>query len=542
MADAQKVSLALISRALLAFLILYWAAFALVAPVTVWDSHVYNIGRIPIALEGGLFGNQGWNNWAQISWPWGFDALHLPFFWLGWGASIPSYLCFIGTLAIVWRIVNAHRGPDTATLCALAMFSMPTFIYQATSTKNDWAVVFGLACWFYCLWLQRQTPKKWLPLGMACSLAFSAGAKTTGMLFLILAAPATIWILKRNRRDALQFSVGLIVALVLWGSVETYINTALVYGRPFGPTVVERHTNHDGVRGALANGIRYAFGAVNFGVDQRGSGFLRRACLRALRITGLHDVGYKGMPSRYNDSNFTLLKTGMEAGSDFGVVGFLSFVGSVWIVLRGGWRTMEWRLAASGFVCFGTLCAIIAWQPWNFRFLMLPFLLFLLAFLLSVSAYFQRKPWLRWLALLVILHGVFLYPIGSFNKAPRDLWASIFHRDDATFKERPGVQPVVQAVRNAVAEEQMAVLFLDASTKAWVLPFFQIKKLHVLPRPRMTEAPVPAGLLQDGQSAGLLVLDLPFSPEEEKGWKMYRRFSRSDLQLYDSALYLWRNP
>jgi len=543
MVDAQKVSSALVSRALLAFLILYWAAFALVVPVTVWDSHTYNIGRIPIALEGGLFGNQGWNYYPQISLPWSFDALHLPFFWLGWGASIPSYLCFIGTLAIVWRIVDAHRGPDTATLCALAMFSMPTFIYQATSTKNDWAVVFGLACWFYCLWLHRQAPKKWLPLGMACSLAFSAGAKTTGVFFLILSAPATIWILKRNRRDALQFSVGLIVALVLWGSVETYINTALVYGHPFGPKAqVERNTNRDGLRGTMANAIRYAFGAVNFGVDQKGSGFLRRACLGALRITGLHDVGYRNMPPRFNDSNFTFLKTGWETGSDFGVVGFLSLVGSACIVLRGAWRTTEWRLAVSGFVCLGTLCAIIAWTPWNFRFLLLPFLLFLLAFLLSVSAYFERKPWLRWLALLVILHGVFLYPIGSFNKAPRDLWASIFHRDDATFKERPGVQPVVQAVRNAVAEEHMAVLFLDARTNAWVLPFFQIKKLHVLPRPRMTEAPVPAGLLQDGQSAGLLVLDLPFSPEEEKGWKMYRRFSKCDLQLYDSALYLWRNP
>ncbi len=524
------MSLALISRALLAFLILYWAAFALVAPVTTWDSHVYNIARIPIALKGGLFGNQGWNSYRQILFPWGFDALHLPFFWLGWGASIPSYLCFIGTLSIVWRIIKAYRGTDTATLCALAMFSMPMFIYQATSTKNDWAVVFGLACWFYCLWLHRQTPKKWLPLGMACSLAFSAGAKTTGVFFLILAAPATIWLLRRNRRDALQFSVGLIAALILWGSVETYVNTALVYGHPFGPKAqVERDTNRDGVRGALANGIRYAFGAVNFGVDQRGSGFLRRACAGALRITGLHDVGYRGMPRGYDDSNFTLLKTGQETGSDFGVVGFLSFVGSVWIVLRGGWRTTEWRLAASGFVCLGTLCAIIAWAPWNFRYLLLPFLLFLLAFLLSVSAYFERIPWLRWLALLVILHGVFLYPIGSFNKAPRDLWASIFQ--------------VVQAVRDAVSEKQMAVLFLDADTDSWVLPFFQIKRLNVLPRPGMTEAPVPAGLLQNGQSAGLLVLNLPFSPEEEKGWKMYRRFSPSDPRWrYDSALYLWQNP
>ena len=537
MADTLKVGLAALSRALLAFLILYWAVFALVAPVTTWDSHAYNIARIPIALEGGLFGNHGWNYYAQISHPWSFDALHLPFFWLGWGTSIPTYLCFIGTLAIVWRIVKTYRGPDTATLCALGMFSMPTFIYQATSTKNDWSVVFGLACWFYCLWLHRQAPKTRLPFLMACSLAFAAGAKTTGVFFLILAASATIWILRRNRRDALQFGIGLIAALLLWGSVETYINTALVYGKPFGPTAqVEKLTNRDGVRGALANGIRYAFGVVNFGVDQRGSGFLKRACAGTLRITGLHDVGYKGAPRGFDDSNFTLLKTGWEAGSDFGVLGFLSFVGSVWIVLRGGWRTKEWRLAASGFVCLGILCAILAWQPWNFRFLLLPFLLFLLAFLLVLSVHFEKKAWLQLLALLVILHGVFLYPIGSFNKAPRDLWAAIFHRDDATFKERPGMQAVVQAVRDTVADEHMSILFLDAGADAWVLPFFQIKKLHVLPRPRIREAPLPNGLLHDGESAGLLVLNVPFKPEQETGWKMYSEFSQSD-----AALYLWKN-
>jgi hypothetical protein len=169
--------MAIISRVLLAFLILYWGSFALVTPITVWDSHTYNVARIPLALAGGLFGNQYWNTERQVAYPWGFDALHLVFFWLGGGASLPSYLCFIGTLAIVWVIVNIHRGPNAATLCALGMFSMPTFVYQATSTKNDWAVVFGVACWFYFLWLHHRSPNKWLPWGMAFSLVFAAGAK-----------------------------------------------------------------------------------------------------------------------------------------------------------------------------------------------------------------------------------------------------------------------------------------------------------------------------------------------------------------------------
>src|SRR5204862_2089756 len=134
-------------------------------------------------------------------------------------------------------------------------------------------------------------------------------------------------------------------------------------------------------------------------------------CAGALRITGLHDVGYRGMPRGYDDSNFTLLKTGQETGSDFGVVGFLSFVGSVWIVLRGSWRTPEWRLAASGFVCLGILCTIIAWMPWNFRFLLLPFLLFFFVFLLVVSAYFEWKLWLRCLGLFVFFYCVFFFYI-----------------------------------------------------------------------------------------------------------------------------------
>jgi len=532
------VRVAIVSRCLLAFLILYWASFALVVPVTVWDSQSYNVGRIPIALEGGLFGNHGWNNDRQVSLPWGFDALHLVFFWLGGGAAIPSYLCFIGTLAIVWKIVQAYRGPNTATLCALGLFSMPTLIYQATSTKNDWAVVFGLACWFYCLWLYRRAPNKWLPWCMACSLAFSAGAKTTGVFFVIVAAPATLWMLRKNRRDLLQFSAGLILAIVLWGSVETYINSGIVYGHPFGPDdQVQRNTNRDGLRGAMANAIRYAFGSVNFGVDQRGSGFLTRTCVGALKALGLDNVGYRTRPPVFDDSNFTLLKSGGEAASDFGLMGFLSLVGSTCIVLRGAWRTTAWRLAASGFFCLGILCVIVAWTPWNFRYLLLPFLLFLLALLLGVAPWLEQKAWRQGLACLVILHGVFVYPIGSFNKAPRDLWASIFHRDDATFKERPAMQGVVDGIRSAVTQEHMAILFLDAGTGSWVLPVFQVKNLHVLPRPRMTEAPVPARLLHDGESAGLLVLNRSFIPEGATGWKLYRKFSEPD-----SALYLWQTP
>jgi hypothetical protein len=523
----------IVLRTLLTCLILYWGAFAMVAPITVWDSQTYNIARIPLALAGGLFGNPYWNSDRQGAFPWSFDALHLIFFWLGGGASLPSYFCFLGTLAIIWTIINTHRGPTTATLCALGMFAMPTLIYQATSSKNDWAVVFGAACWFYFLWLHVKSPNKWLVWGMALSVAFTAGAKSAGLPLAILATLTTFYVLRRHRRDVFQFSGGLLLSIVLWGSVETYINNVSTYGNPLGSQYILRNKNNDGLRGATANAIRYGFGAVNFGTDERGAGFLDRKCLQLLNLLGLHNVGYR---EDYDDAHFALLKKGWEAASDFGVLGFFSMAASVCIMLRGAWRTIEWRLAASGFLCFGLVCATVAWMPWNLRYLMLPFLLFLLAFILTLDKSFVRKPWLKWLVYLLLVHGIIVYPVRSFNKSPRDFWAAIVRRDDATFKEEPSMEEVFQEVRNDVGKEKMRILFLKAAGDSWILPFFELKKLKVIPCPHITEPPAVTGLLHEGESAGLLVLDSPFTPKEDKGWRMYRQFSEPD-----STLYLWRN-
>jgi hypothetical protein len=526
----------IILRVLLLFLILYWGVFAFVTPVTDWDSHTYNIARIPLALMGGLFGNPYWNDARQAAFPWSFDALHLPFYWFGGGTSTPSYLCFIGTLAIVWTIVNSYRGADTATLCALAMFAIPTFVYQATSSKNDWAVVFGVACWFYFLWLYNRSPTKWLLWGLACSLGFTAGVKSAGLPLTILGALMTFYVLRRNLRYALQFSAALLLALVLWGSVETYVNNVYLYGYPLGPEELMTNKNTDGVRGGMANAIRYTFSSVNFGADEKGAEFLTRQGRHALQILRLRDLGYR---SDLSDSDFLVLKKGWGGASDFGLLGFLALVGSVCILLRGAWRTAEWRLATGGFLNFGIVCISIGWTPWCLRYLMLSFLLFLLAGILSLQGlYLGRKPWPGWLLCVAILHGIAVYPLFSYNKSPRDLWTAIARREDATFKEKPGMQEVFDGVQNAVFEKKMAILFLHAGGNSWVLPFFQIEKLQMIPRPTIKEIPVVTGdMLHAGESAGLLVLNRSLKPDKGTGWSMYQRFAEPD-----TALYLWQNP
>ena len=57
----------------------YWALFALLAPVMTVDSQMYNLARIHLVAEGGLFGNALFTSVFHVIMPWGFDAVHLPF-------------------------------------------------------------------------------------------------------------------------------------------------------------------------------------------------------------------------------------------------------------------------------------------------------------------------------------------------------------------------------------------------------------------------------------------------------------------------------
>jgi hypothetical protein len=108
---------------------------------------------------------------------------------------------------------------------------------------------------------------------MACSLGFTLGAKSTGIPLTALASVITLYVLRKNLRDILHFAVALIVAVFLWGSVETYISNVCLHNYPLGSKEIMMNTHNDGVRGAMANAIRYTFGSVNFGLDVKGERF-----------------------------------------------------------------------------------------------------------------------------------------------------------------------------------------------------------------------------------------------------------------------------
>ena len=516
-------------------LLTYWALYACVVPVTVWDAQTYNLARLKIAWFGGLFGNKAWNEERQVAFPWGFDAVHLPFLFLGWGYALPSFACFAGVMLIVFRMVREMFGERSAWYCCLAMLALPTLVFQATSTKNDMAVLFGVSCWVYALWRIRSNRSAGLLFLAALALGFATGAKSTGVPLLVLLASATIWRLRHDRQSVRCFLLFLLPCVILFGSVEIYVNNWLTYGHPLGPEHMQRHQNHDGIRGMLANFIRYTIGSINLGIDVANpkSPFpakLADLCRAVLSITGLENKGYRW---DFNDSNMQFLKIGWEAASDFGPLGTLSLATAGFVFLTRPGKDVLWRMTLAGFAWILLVSVTTAWMPWNMRFLLLSFVLFALvtAILLTSDA---AQGWLGRLFLLVVcLFSAVAFPWYSLNKGPKDLWSSVADRSAMSTKEHPTMLEILRDLGARTAEIGRAPVLLYGAGNAAVLPVLQLRDLRVIPSPQIDESHLRRVSSENGGRAlYILTLNQPLIPECHA--TLVKKY-----QEPDSALYSW---
>jgi len=520
-------------------ILFYWALAALVLPVQVWDSQVYNLARLRIAEWGGVFQNQAWNDFRQILFPWTFDAVHLPFLWLHACYAVPSFLCFVGILTVIYRLVRPRWGSDLAWFCLLALLALPTLVYQATSTKNDLAVVFGIACWVYSIQCFRNEGGILALWFGAAGLAFAAGAKTSG---LPLMAVATLWQIVQLRgrwRELRHFICAILILFSLLGSVENFVYNQQRSGHLLGdPGQIDANRNRDGVRGALANGIRYFLGNQTLGVDAANPDppfghFLANASETALDDLGLRDRGLRAPEYNERDRTLRFLKAGGESTSDFGLIGALALWVSLWILVSRRPSDPVWRISVLGWLSFALVAGAYAWMPWNARFLLLPMILFTTVFVLWLldrsKPLFLRQP--IFFALVAI--GAIYAPLNSFNRKPTDLLSAFRNRVELAMRERPGMAEIVDDLQcrfPQVPEASKPTLLYCAGGDSWVLPVWELSGAHVIPvvHNDPQQASVSTATLAD-RPAYLFLLNLKSRPPS--GWTLVREYAA------DSALY-----
>src|SRR5438445_789651 len=95
------------------------------------------------------------------------------------------------------------RNQSQARLLWILLIS--TLIYSATSTKNDFVMVFIAACWFYTLHRYQRERSVWLLVASGLSLGFLARSKTSGLFFCPRLFFLSIFVLRRHITASKRF-------------------------------------------------------------------------------------------------------------------------------------------------------------------------------------------------------------------------------------------------------------------------------------------------------------------------------------------------
>jgi hypothetical protein len=464
-------------RTIIIAITVYWGLLALVLPVTNLDSQIYNLGRLTVAENAGFWQTNAWNSANQIVFPWTFDAVHYPFLKIGWGMAVPSFLCFLGLVVMVFYLVSRRWGTNVGLWSVLTLLAMPTIMLQATTTKNDLVVAFGVGCWLYSLIRFQRSKSKFFIFTAALSLAFTAGSKTHAVAMCGILTVLTAWIWRKEVRTLLMFVGFFVPCLLLFGSIETYMLSSWIYHYPMGPPRgVYDQMNRDGLQGGVANFIRYYLGNVSLGIDgyanQSGlPGFLESKCRKILHDLHLYNVGYCSL---WNDHTFHFDKGGTDSTSDFGLIGFAALLtGSVYI-WRPTLRNPVWIAVASGFAALGLISFTIGWMPWNGRFLCLSFALFGVAMAIIIFGELRRTFWLRQVFGILIIWSAFTVPFLCLDRKPVDIARALYAREDVAFDYNNNRQIYDDVM--ALRSKERGCWFLIASGYSCVLPFLAMQK------------------------------------------------------------------
>jgi hypothetical protein len=330
-----------------------------------------------------------------------------------------------------------------------------------------------------------------------------AGAKTTGLLYAAILAAWMLWELRQNLSLASRVAAVVAGAVLLFGSVETYINSERVFGHPLGPPeLISQVRNEDGVRGAAANFSRYVVGSIYAGPTQsrRASplqALLLRGELSFLSRAGLSNAGYDKW---FGDKALFFFQSGLEEVSGFGPVGTVAMA----MVLAACfvWRPREawWRLAAVALGGFIIVSLNVAYSDWGNRYLISWYSLGTVA---AVCALWNRESavrrGLRWAFAALAIGSAAAAPLLSFDRGPSAIAASLRDREVFETCAFPIMGRVRDRLRVLKAQTPASTVYFVACNDSLVLPILEDPKLDaIVVTPPGFEDLAARGLLANG--------------------------------------------
>ena len=362
----------------------YLLCLALILPPSVYDSMTYNLARVLLFQQHNSLFLTDVNRTHQAVFPVGVDILHHAIlrFYTDYGIGIFSFLAYISVVLGTYALCRQHTSQKISLAATLVIASLPEFVFQATSTKND---IFIIAAAIFCFLAVSRLLKKlcWGDLTLLLlGLVFGVSAKTTFMAFalpfccffgfLLLKKYGLLpWfkLLSRNWYYWIILAIPLLILSQLW----LFIHNHNVWGTWSGPEdFVQVHKHSDGVKGAFANLVRYGFQSINFLplTDEVSADLFNFKISEILQ--NVYDTIFlplfDGVGAGTVFGELTIKWWNHEDHSWFGPWGTLIVLPAIiYSLFKGKKEIQAWSLSLLGYLSI--VSYQVVWMPWNCRFI-----------------------------------------------------------------------------------------------------------------------------------------------------------------------------
>ena len=372
---------------LLSILWIYLGFQAVFLPPANFDSMTYNLARVLLFQQEKSLYLSDITTLRQAIFPVGSDLLHHIFlrFYTDYGIGIFSFLAYLSVGFGTYALSRRYTSRETSLIATLVIMSLPEFVYQATSTKND--IITVATAVFCCLTVHRLLERLNLTdlLLLILGLSFGISAKTTFMAFAI---PFVLFFGSLLLR---KYGLGRWIKLILrnwWcfillifpvftlSQLWLFIHNYNFWGGWSGPPeYVARFQQVDGLKGGLANLVRYLIQSVHLLIPvdllfNRISGFTLSGALQKVYEYLLHPfLGDAGMGE---NSSFSISWLLHEDWSWFGPFGFLLVIPAILYSSLKGKRSLN--ALSLTLLCYAFIVSYkTVWSPFKGRFFSLFF-------------------------------------------------------------------------------------------------------------------------------------------------------------------------
>lgn len=397
---------------------IYLGLQAILIPPSNWDSMTYNLARVFLFQQEKTLLLSDVSTVRQAIFPIGSDILHHIFlrFYTDYGIGIFSFLSYLSVAFGTYALSRRYTSSETSVISTLVIISLPELVYQATSTKND---IVTCAVAIFCFLtvhrlLEQANIQDLLLLIFGLILGISVKSTWMGFLFpftllfgilLFQKYPPRIWIelIRRNGRILISLVIPGFILSQLWLFIRNYYFWG---GWSGNPEFNSLNRQVDGLKGALANVVRYLFQSID--LLELGNIIVRR--LIGISFTELMQKIYDfflypifgNAATNETFGSFQLSWWSHEDTAWFGPWGFLIVIPAILYSIVKGKKTL--RASGLTLLCYFFIVSYaLVWTAFNNRYLSMSFVASGGCVAYFISAFAQKKYLIKFIKYTSIL-------------------------------------------------------------------------------------------------------------------------------------------